>query len=195
MSYPTSLEEREQRVRDIPPLVALAPRGLERAIRLQVERNGGFAAAAGAASTAETAIATAASAEAASPGAASAEAASAAAAAYESRFHGHFLNGHFMDYSQFGAARYGSSTGYSNHGCDSQQPTDSSYSCGITSSNNFNEPTNPYIKREDHLGMFPTFHRVICRCSGNESNNNFQIFDPLQLALLHRITENQTLAS
>ena len=113
-------------------------------------------AAAGAASTAETPIATAASAEAASAGAASAEAASAAAAAaYESRFHGHFLNGHFMDYSQFGAARYGSSTGYSNHGCDSQQPADSSYSCGITSSNNFNEPTNPYIKREDHLGMFP----------------------------------------
>ena len=67
------------------------------------------------------------------------------------------MNGHFMDYSRFGAASYGemerSHSGYSNHGCESQQPAGSSFGCG-TSSNNFNGPANPYVKREDNLGTY-----------------------------------------
>ena len=119
-------------------MVALAPRSLERAVRLQVEQNGGYAAAA---SSAE------------------------AAAAYESRIHSHFLNRHYMDYSRFGAASYGEversqpSMGYNNHanhGFSSQQPTTgpgSSFGCG-TGSNNFNASTNSYIKRENDHGTF-----------------------------------------
>ena len=157
LSYPTSLEEREQPVRDLPPLVALGPpRGLERAVRLQIEQqNGAYTDAADA--VAETAVAAATS-----PNGAS--------AAYESRFHNHFMNGHFMDYSRFGATSYGqveqsqSLTGYSNHGCHSSQPgqpTNSRFNCGNSSNDfgrasNFNDSHWGSIKSEADLGMSPS---------------------------------------
>ena len=163
LSYPTSLEEREQPVRDLPPSVALGPpRGLERAVRLQIEQqNGAYADVA-----AETAVASEIS-----PNGAS------ASAAYESRFHNHFMNGHFMDYSRFGAASYGqveqsqSLTGYSNHGCHSSQPgqpTNSRFNCGDSSNDfgrasNFNDSHWGSIKSEADLGMSPSNY---C-CSSN----------------------------